>query len=345
MIAVAPNPVLAAIRLGWLTVEVFGRLRDVAASSRRPDRPGGNALRRFDFSDRRLNEWDRLFLAADQLHRTAARLDLTLPEPPLPAGENLERLLDSGPDLDVLQGRVDRWSTQVWITLSAEDELFGRAFTYGGSLADTYWHAPVLGLERFAELLRAQRLEYVAVRFDSITGYLPPYTASVLHDTLYRWRKQQAVEQMDLAGRQFILKRLEAQARVWRDLLFGSRSADSYLRTGDRRLISWGAAGATLLLILGVVLLTWLAVLSLSSAGLTVAASMAGLPQQLQPDQAVTAEVINWQVWSVFLATLSSIVTVIIGFIHRLSGWIIRFYNLTGERLKRALISLRAYRA
>ena len=44
------SPVLLAVRLGWLTVEVFGRLRHYVQSKHGPEKQPGNALRRFDFS-------------------------------------------------------------------------------------------------------------------------------------------------------------------------------------------------------------------------------------------------------------------------------------------------------
>jgi len=340
-----PNRVLAAVRLGWLTVETFGRLRRYASSARKPPGRRGDARKRFDFSDRSLSERDALLLAADQLRHTAARLDFRPDELPLPSPEELDQSLDAGLDLDTLQGQLDDWSTHVWVVLSTEDEVAGRGFTYGGSLADTYWHTDVLGPDHFAELLRPQRLDYIASRFQSIADHLPPYTAQVLNHTLRKWRIQHRLEQLDPAARKQVMRRLESQAKVWHDLLFGGRSAESYLTGGDRRLITWGAAGSTALLVLGTMLLVWLAVLALSSAGRTVAASMTGLPRQLSEAQAAfIGDVLDWQKWSSLLATLSSVVVLITGFIHRLSGWVLGFHRLVREWLQRQLIYRRTYR-
>jgi hypothetical protein len=79
------NPVLLAVRLGWLTVESFGRLRRYARVGYTLAETPGNANQRFGFSDRSLSEHDELFFAVDQLHHTAARLNSELPPCPLPA--------------------------------------------------------------------------------------------------------------------------------------------------------------------------------------------------------------------------------------------------------------------
>ena len=231
---------LTAVRLGWLTVEVFSRLRRVAQSSYKPEPPLGDVHRRFSFSDRRLNEHNALLLAKDQLEYTLTKLNLALPAPPLPKDKEWNRLLTGQANLDELQGKLDDWGTKVWMVLSTENELTGRVFTYGGSLADTYWQTTILEPAGAVELLRAQRLEYIAARLDNIANYLPLYTAQALHHTLYKWRIQKRIERMGTAEKKEILKRLEAQAKVWRDLLFGSRSADSYLTNEDRRLIAGG---------------------------------------------------------------------------------------------------------
>lgn len=144
----SPDRVLLAVRLGWLTVEVFGRLRHYMGSMRTSETHVGNASKRFDFSSGALSEYSTLLLAMAQLNRTATRLDLGLPDIPLPARNEIGQV-----DLNSLQGALDDWSTDVWVALSTEDDIIGRAFTYGGSLADTYWHAAVLGPRGFGELL------------------------------------------------------------------------------------------------------------------------------------------------------------------------------------------------
>jgi hypothetical protein len=337
----SPNRVLLAARLGWLTVEVFGRLRHYVASSRRPEKHQGDATRRFDFSNRALCAHSALCLAMDQLHLVAARLEPDQPAVPLPSPGELEAV-----DLDTLQGALDDWSTEVWVALSAENDLIGRAFTYGGSLADTYWHTAVLGPHGFAELLRPQRLEYIAHRFDGIAGYLPPYTARVLHHTLYRWRGSfEYLKDLDSNGKRQVLRRLESQAGVWHYLLFGGRSAESYLTAQDRRSVSWLTAGVTALFVLAAMILVWLVVLALSSTGRTETASMIGFPKPLSEAQtAIVSDLLDWQKWSALLATVSSVALLFTGLVARLSGWMIGFHNLAKEWLTLRRIYRRTYR-
>jgi hypothetical protein len=339
------NPVLLAVRLGWLTVESFGRLRRYARSGYPLTGTPGDANRRFGFSDRSLTEQEELFFAVDQLHRTAARLKADLPPCPLPAQDKLAQLLASQPNLNACQGALDDWSRQVWTTLSTEDEKMGRGFTYGGSLSDTYWYADVLGPDHFDELLRPQRLEYIAARFDSIAEYLPEDVAPVLHYTLYKFRNQGQLARLDAEGKRHVLKRLEAQAKVWHDLLFGSRSADSYLLAPDRRWLTLGALGITLVLVLAIVLGVWLFALTMASAGRVVTAQMTGLPQEIGLAQsAFIGDVLDWQKWSTLLATLSSIVVLLAGLVSSVSGWILNIYRRLKEWLKLQFIYYRTYR-
>ncbi|GIK36254.1 MAG: hypothetical protein BroJett011_00870 [Chloroflexota bacterium] len=346
------NQVLLAVRLGWLTVESFGRLRRYARSGYPLTGAPGDANRRFGFSDRSLTEQEELFFAVDQLHRTAARLKADLPPCPLPAQDKLAQLLagqpelNAGqPELNACQGALDDWSRQVWTTLSTEDEKVGRGFTYGGSLADTYWHADILEPDHLAELLRPQRLEYLAARFDSIAEYLPPDVAPVLHYTLHKFRDQGQLARLDAEGKRRAFNRLESQAKVWHDLLFGSRSADSYLLTPDRRWLTLGALGITLVLVLAAMLGVWSFALTMSNAGRVVTAQMTGLPQEIGPAQsAIIGDVLDWQKWSTLLATLSSIVVLLAGLVSNVSGWILAVYRRLKEWLKLQFITYRTYR-
>ncbi len=345
-----PSPssgqVLLAVRLGWLTVESFGRLRRYARLGYKLEEIPADANRRFSFSDRSLSERNEFFFAVDQLHRTAAKLDPDLPPCPLPAHEQLDQLLTASLDLDACQGQLDHWSTQVWGVLSTEDEMTGRGFTYGGSLADTYWHTDILGPDHFAELLRPERLEYLAARFDSIAEHLPQYVAQILHYTLYKWRDQgHTSDKLDATGKKHALKQLESQAKVWHDLLFGSRNAESYLLTRDNRLIITGAIGATLLLVLIVVVGVWLVTLTMSTAGRTLTAEITGLSTELPEAQsAFLDDLLNWQMWSTMMATLSSVIVLVSGLVTGLSGWVIWIYHRLKEWLKLQFIYQRTYR-
>jgi hypothetical protein len=339
---VAHDPrMLAAVRLGWLTVEAFARLRRYAAKEHRAYVQVGDATQRFDFSDRDLTEQDQLHLAVDQLRHAGARFDPQLPPTPLPSHEEFVARLQKGIDLDRLQGELDEWSKHVWIALSAEHELLGRAFTYGGSLADTHWHTDVLGVDRFDALLRASRLEYIAARFDSIADYLPPYTARILHYTLYKWRIDKELQNHEL-DRKRALRRLESQAKVWHDLIFGSRSADSYLSREDLQRIRWRARAITALIVLGVVFGVFLAVLGLSTVGRNIIDILGG--QIVRANQALIDDLGNWENLSVLLATFSAVVALLSGFFSRVSGWLYTFNNAIFERLKINRIYYRTYR-
>jgi hypothetical protein len=335
------SSILLAVRLGWLTVEVFGRLRHYALSKPGPDEQPGDASRRFDFSSRTMSEYDALLLAMDQLDHTATRLDPSLPSVPIPAHEDLDHI-----DLDTLQGGLDDWSTQVWIALSAEDDITGRAFSYGGGLADTYWHASVMGPRGFGELLRPNRLEYLVHRFDGIAHHMPIYTARVLNYTLYKWRgAYEYLKTLDLAGKNQVLKRLESQAGVWHYLLFGEHGAQSYLTVEDRRFVTWVAGGITAVSALAIVVLVWLAVMALSSAGRGGAAALIGSPEEMSAAQAaIVGDLVDWQKWSTVLATISSLVVLIAGLVTRLSGWAVTLHNFVKDRLALRRIYRRAYR-
>ncbi len=320
----SPDRVLLAVRLGWLAVEVFGRLRHYVQSIRKSEIHVGNASNRFDFSSGALSEYSTLLLAMGQLNRTAARLDHGLPGVPIPTRNEISQV-----DLNTLQEALNDWSTEVWIALSTEDDIIGRGFTYGGSLADTYWHAAVLGPRGFGELLHPHRLEYMAQRFDGIADHMPPYAARVLHYTLRRWRgAYEHLRTLDLDGKKQVVKCLESQAGVWHYLLFGGRGAEGYLSAEDRRLVSWLAAGITIVSVVAVMILVWLLVLTLSSAGRAATASWLGSPEQLSATQAViVSDLVDWQKWSTTLATISSVAVLIAGLVTRLSGWMVALHN------------------
>lgn len=167
----------------------------------------------------------------------------------------------------------------------------------------------------------------------------------MIHHTLYQWRVADQLKDFDDDQKKRVLNRLEAQAKVWHDLLFGLQRAESYLTIRDRRLISWGASGMTILLVVLVGLIVWLAVLLLAGAGRSLLASTTGLSVPLpQSSGDLMAEMLNWQNWSALLATLSSVVVILAGFISQLSGWMITFHKRAWAWLKFRRIFIRTYR-
>ena len=337
------DAILSAVQLGWLTVEAFGRLRRYARARRRSSSDKNDAARRFNFSDRDPSLTDQMLIALRQIKGFSALLmpDLPPPIPDDPAAWSEQAVKD----LDALWGEFEGWSQEVWNTLQVKDPLAGRALTFGGGLADTYWHADGVGARKLADLLRAPRLEHIAGRFDTIAEQLPEHSAEVIHHTLYRWRVADQLKGFDEDQNKRVLNRLEAQSKVWHDLLFGLQRAESYLTIGDRRLISWGASGMTTLLVVLVSGIVWLAVLLLAGAGRSLLASTTGLSVQLpQSSGDLMAEMLNWQNWSALLATLSSVVVILVGLISQLSGWMIAFHKRTYAWLKLRRIYNRTYR-
>ena len=337
------DQILLSIRLGWLSVEAFGRLRRWARSGRKPSPMIGKAAQRFNFSDRDLSLHDQLICTLKQLKSTATQL---VPDLPSFFPDDPVKLLDwSKQDVQSLWNEFENWSREVWIYLQIRDPLAGQAFTYGGGLADTYWHADGVGGNQLQDLLRSQRLEAITVRFDSIAEYLPDCAAEVIHKNLYRWRIAGRLKDLDEQMKKRLLTRLEAQAKVWYDLLFGLQQAQDYLRREDRSWVAWGAFGATALLMILMGLATWLAVLLLSWAGQALLASASSAPEELaKAGSELAGKLLDWQNWSALLATLSSVVVVLTSFITRFSGWMISFHQLVYDRLMLQHIFRRSYR-
>jgi hypothetical protein len=167
----------------------------------------------------------------------------------------------------------------------------------------------------------------------------------VIHYTLNRWSIGDQLKSMNGEGKEHVLKRLEAQAKVWHDLLFGLQRPENYLHEDDRRQITWGAIGATALLVILVGLFVWLAVLLLAGVGRALLASASGVTDQLTAGSSqIVEDLLNYQNWSSLLATLTSVVVVLTGIISRLSGWIITFHNQAREWLTLRKIQKRTYR-
>jgi hypothetical protein len=323
------DPILLSYRLGWLAVESFGLLRRYALHGKPPSPQKIDASRRFNFIERDPNLYEQLLISMLTLKATAARLVPSLP-PPLPADpvDLFVQVKSDRQSLDRVWGEFERWSQEVWNALQIQGSLIGQAFAYGGDLAATYWYTQEGGVVRLAEMLRSYRLDYVAERLEDLTDYLPQHAALVIHHSLEHWSIGEEIKGMDETGQNRLLERLGAQAKVWRDLLFGLRQADSYLLASDRRRIAWGAAAATALLVVLVGLAVWLAVLLLSAAGRALLASNTSVATQAtEASSDLVTQLLNWQNWSALLATLSSVIVVLTGFITRLSGWMIAFHQ------------------
>ena len=117
---------LAAIQLGWLVVETFGRLRRYQRAIRKPESRQGDQARPFAFSVNESLSLDALVWRVNQLHYRVEKANL--PPPPCPKGDELEKQLDEGFDLDALHADLDNWSRQVWSLLNVEMGVLGQAF-------------------------------------------------------------------------------------------------------------------------------------------------------------------------------------------------------------------------
>jgi hypothetical protein len=316
------NQVLMAVRLGWLIVEIFGRLRRLTRGRKPRPRPSDKA-RRFAFSTEQPRSLDELLWNIDQLHHTLARFDCSFPEGPIPTSAEAQEWLTSELDLDAFHTELDTWSKQVWGVLIVEDEEMGRAFRYGGSLADTYWHAEQFGRDppKAAALLRPERLAAIERRFDRIAHHLPPYTAYIIQQTLRRWA---IAAELSEANIKEVLNGLGNQARVWRNLLFGSRSAESYLTTANHRWIKRGARGAVIGLMAIIIVVVY------------VVGSFVG--ELIPKDSGSNGD------WSAFVGAVSSLVIAFIAFVSYLATLLKQTHHQAETWLKRRLLARRAYR-
>jgi len=142
-----------------------------------------------------------------------------------------------------------------------------------------------------------------------------------------------------------VRQRLEAQAKVWYDLLFGRRSAESYLTLQDRRRIGWGALAGTAGLVLVVSIVVWLSVLLFVGVGRSLLTEASPWTDQINEASAQLAEqLFTWQNLSALVATLSSVAVVLMGFVSRASGWTVAFHSRAQEWLKLRSLRRRAYR-
>jgi hypothetical protein len=163
---------------------------------------------------------------------------------------------------------------------------------------------------------------------------------------VHKWRIGGEVEALgNEESRERVLRRLATQAKVWRDLLFGNRSAESHLALKDRRRISWGALAATGGLVLVVSILVWSAVLLLAVVGRSFLAAASPWSEQIaQASADLVEKLLTWQNVSALVATLSSVVVILTGVVSRATGWILEFHTRTRAWLKLTMICRRAYR-
>ncbi len=345
--------ILDALRLGFLLVETYRILRPRveyrAKTFAKPKPEDARHRSRFDYTSHgRLNRSKAIILSAEHLfHLTET---MRLDPPPMLSVTELREILSAGISKEAyadLHNALNVWSRETWIRLSTENEIAGRAFVYGGSLAYTYW----LGYgERDAALVRdvvnPYRLERIAENFATIEEHLPEYVFDCLEYSLHRWRKI-ARRTKDDAGVLKWNQALGKQAGVWRDLLFGRRSPESFLDAREHRRIRYGALAISGSAIFLIVLCFWMGVWLVPRLGMHVIEGFDYTPALAdQTTQAVTGtKLVDWfKIGSALLATLSSVSLFFAGLVRQVSGWVLDIHGVTRKFLTRYYVQRKTLR-
>jgi len=331
--------VLAAVQLGWLVIESFGRLRMYERASKKPARHEGNKNSEFTFSiSGGLTSLDELFWSVNQLHYRFENLGITDPPPPplpLRGEQELQTELENGKlDLNSLHEELDKWGTRIWVLLNAENGVVGQAYHYGASLANTYWHTTMeWSDDKILEYLNWERLDKTADRFEILADALPAYVGETLANSLHKWSRvndkdglktqlESLKEEQKNKLKTQLKKQLEKQQEVWRDLLFEIRSAESYLKTKSRRIINIYSMAAQITV--GVFLIASIYIAGREVGNLFPTDSKENL--------------------SNFFAAISSFIVVVGGLLTRFASWISVAGQKAGEWKKRQLILDYTYR-
>lgn len=354
---------LLAMRLGWTTAELLGRLRRGYRPRKRPVHDEDYAPRLSVSRGQPTGAGEQVWLAARRLVDLSEGLALW-PHPLSPgAGHPIKDLptrIESwleGDDSGALTPAglwetLNDWSLDAWSRLHVQDDSLARAFTAGMSLADTYWslrRPPRAGTkdtrlrrERWDEPLRFRRLAEEQRRLKEIAGDLPAGISDILRRHLRHWsigtelvrddgqltrvhwlrrpshrlgilhRRTPAakIPELDRDEEQAIQAALERQAKIWRDLIFGLRTPESYLYLRERAWLAWLARALFLLLLLvplGAIAVTVVSLASVWLGGVAVPTLFSAVENTV--DQApVTA-------WNDLLKLLSTLLTTIGAFV------------------------------
>lgn len=316
------NNTLVAMQLGWLLVEVFGRLARYERSTKKPAMSKGEKTRPFAYSVNGSRSLDELVWSVNQLHTLYQTIEI-VERPPLPflrEKDLVKKLEGGGIDLDVLQGELDAWSKKVWGLLSAQYGSAAQSFFFGGSLANTYWYTTIVWPDDkvLKEYLNHYRLDYLATQFESISDELPVYLADAVANSLRKW----STFDFQSAARNKLKERLDAQQNVWRDLLLEKRRPESYLGGKDYWSIKVYSVGIQILFSLFLILIIFLAGQKVGSL----------FPSGDTNDAAT------------FFAALSSFIVVIGSLLTQFSSWIKAIGNGVTEWKKRQLIFTATFR-
>lgn len=330
-----------ALRLGWAIAETFGRLRAYQPefANKRND---PHEMPRFSYSNSDLSGAQQLEVSYRRLVELAGALGLPSPAIPELAMLDLDQL--AALDLDALKrvhGALETWSRQAWVQLNVRSAALGRAMTYGGSLADTYWYAAKPGTEAFVRgrqsveaLLRPHRLRRMQERMDEIAGAFSSEMCDAIGHSLSTWtyddRKSAWAEANDWNAinvpvgdhpsrtpAQQLHFNLFRQVRTWRDLLFESRQPLDYVSPGYRRRANFLAGTITIAMVLIVAALVGVLVFTILNLALDFVRNRPGVVTQFGN------EVI--EAISVFVTVASTLAVVIAGLLSRASRAVEQF--------------------
>ncbi len=330
-----------ALRLGWAVAETFGRLR-VYQAEHANKRNDPNELPRFSYSNSDLSSAQQLEVSYRRLVELCAALNLQPPDAPemdaMLLGE--QPLATDDAVRKEIHSTLEYWSRASWIQLNVRSAALGRAMTYGGSLADTYWYmaqpeTPAFhsGRQSVEALLRAHRLRRMQERMSELGEAFPAELCDAIGHSLGMWMFDADKERwMNAADWQQLGVSFEAtpqrtpqqqlhfnlfrQVRTWRDLLFESRQPLDYVSPGFRRRANLFAGTVTILMVLFVALGVGALVFGAFNVALR-AASSADITRRLG------GEIL--EAISVFVTVASTLAVVIAGLLARASRAVEQF--------------------
>ena len=337
----ATNDVQRALRLGWAVAETFGRLR-VYQPEFANKRNDPSELPRFSYSNSDLSSAQQLEVSYRRLVELATALQIQPPVEPDVAGI-LSGAAPASNDTDTrkrIHGVLEAWSRATWIQLNVRSAALGRAMTYGGSLADTYWYmaqpgsdAFVSGRQSMEALLRPQRLKRMQERMSALGGDFPAELCDAIGHSLGTWMfdpaKEQWAKTADWAQLGVALEgvptrtppqqlhfNLFRQVRTWRDLLFEARQPLDYVSPGFRRRANLVAGTVTIVMVLAVAVVVGALVFGAFNLALNVANSFNLFSQ-------IGGELI--EAISVFVTVGSTIAVLVAGLLARASRAVEQF--------------------
>lgn len=343
-----------ALRLGWAVAETFGRLR-VYQPEFANKRNDPSELPRFSFSNSDLSSAQQLEVSYRRLVELATALQLQPPADP----DVTAMLSGAAPAANDAETRkrihtvLEAWSRATWIQLNVRSAALGRAMTYGGSLADTYWYMAQPGSDAFLSgrqsveaLLRPQRLKRMQERMSSLGEAFPAELCDAIGHSLGPWMFDPDKEQWAAAADwgqvgvshdgtptrtppQQLHFNLFRQVRTWRDLLFESRQPLDYVSPGFRRRANLAAGAVTIVMVLAVAVVVGALVFGAFNLALNVANRFNLFSQ-------IGGELI--EAISVFVTVASTIAVLVAGLLARASRAVEQFDAwLEGSIIRRAI--------